>query len=87
MTQQTPVEPLPASDLFGGFAAGHERNCRQCAHYADIHGTLDLIFCEEREKNKHPNYALHCEFFIVKPNDQAHRQPEAAQPTQPNEKS
>lgn len=45
-------------------AAGYARTCRECAHCADIHGQPDLIYCEAREKNKHPNYAAQCESFV-----------------------
>lgn len=44
--------------------AGYARTCRDCAHCADIHTQTELIYCEEREKNKHPNYAARCESFV-----------------------
>ena len=44
--------------------AGYARTCRDCAHCADIHAQTELIYCEERQKNKHPNYAAQCESFV-----------------------
>ena len=44
--------------------AGYARTCRDCAHCADIHAQTELIYCEERHKNKHPNYAAQCESFV-----------------------
>lgn len=40
----------------------------------------DLIYCTEREKNKHPNYAQQCDSFQPNNTDAAQRVPTQTRP-------